>query len=626
MTDLRELLSEQGIKKAILIDDVFDKSPRSDELDEDSWSNFFDDIGASEHQVLSRLYPKYDTASVDDLKYSSEFIGILWGNRNNLPSAAHLFEEYEKTRNNERRDLDNLIKTLEGMGLACTTMGRDLIEQAKDADLIFVDLFLGYQQSEEDMNRAIQRVKEIVEIREDKPPLIVLMSRSHRIYDKRNEFRDEAGLLGSMFRVVRKAELAEEGKLEKILTRLASHYEDAKRVAEFVHAWDSGLSQARENFIKILRRLDLSDLGQIQALLLDFEGQELGEYLLDVADRTLQHEIEGNNSTISATLELNKIDLDKYPPPHLVGTPDLQELVHRMVFLHPERLRISDNGDKLQFQFGDILRWKDEGEEAFGDKVSLIVSPACDLVRRETERVMLLSGTFENLSPANWSYGTGSTSIVILPEEDRKWIKWNFKNIKSLGWNELERRIGEEKKLKRIGRLREVYAIEIQQMALAKLGRIGRPASLPVPFPVTVSFFYVDREGKARRLDEEEVVAACYVGRGQRPQPVHKLVLTEQTCDQMEKAIGALEDHVVHNSSRASLIALKADRNFFMRFERGDIDMSPEKGTKYEKSDNRIFAAISRGENFEDGTDVKRETRKAALIVNVMDVPGGNPS
>ena len=84
-----------------------------------------------------------------------------------------------------------------------------------------------------------------------------------RLWEKRNDFRDKAGLLGSTFRVVSKADLAKDGRLETgVLTRLAGHYEDAKRVAAFVHAWDHGLEQARGNFLRALRRLDLSDLAQ----------------------------------------------------------------------------------------------------------------------------------------------------------------------------------------------------------------------------------------------------------------------------------------------------------------------------------------------------------------------------
>ena len=626
MTALKDLLAAQGITRALVMDDVFDAVPRPDELNDGDWSNFFDDLGDPGKTLLKKLHEGYEDTSTEELKASQAFIAVVWENRAKLPNAAndHLFRDYEETKTTERVRLDALVAALEALGLACTTTGRELNEGAKQAELIFVDLFLGFHQSEDDMRRAIQRVEELVEGRVQIPPLVVLMSRSSRLQEKRNEFRDRAGLLGSTFRVVSKADLAKEGTLETLLMRLVNHYEDAKRVAGFVHAWDSGLDQARQKFIRILRRLDLSDLAQVRALLLDFEGQTLGEYLLDVADRVLQHEIEDDDNTIASALELNKIELGKYPAPHLAGSPDLQELVHRMVFVHPDRLRLSAIEDKVQLQFGDVLRWKADEGDGYGDAVSLVVSPACDLVRDGAERVMLLSGTLEELQPKNWSYKPGPvrTAIVILPDERRKWIKWNLKNVRSLKRDELDRLVREDASLKRLGRLREIYAIEIQQVLLADLGRIGRPADLPVPFPVAVSFFYVGINYKARRLAVNQIdSAACYVGRGEHPQPVHRLVLSEQACDHIELALQALSQDDVGNSAQASLAAVKADRGFFTRFERGEIEMSTDAGTKVIKADdNKVYAAIIRGEEFDEGSDIAGDSRKAALIVKVIDI------
>ena len=625
--ELRKLLEDSGIRKAVVIDDVFDDVPRPDELDEGNWSNFFDDLGEDGHKFLADQYLGYENASPDDLRVSQEFIALVWENRTRLPQEAygHLFLEYEDTKRTERTRLDQLASALESLDLTCTKMGRELDEGAKEAELLFVDLFLGFHQSEDDMNRAIQRVEELVSGRKQNPPLVVLMSRSPRLQEKRDEFRDKAGLLGSTFRVVSKADLAEEGTLETILTRLAMHYQDAKRVAGFVHAWDTGLDQARKNFIQVLRRLDLSDLAQVRALLLEFEGQKLGDYLFDVADRVLQHEIESDSDTIGAALELNKIDLNKYPAPHLAGSSDLQDLVHRMVFLHSDRLRLSKEGDKVQLQFGDLLRWKSADGTAFSDDVSLVVSPACDLVRNGVERVMLLSGKLGDLEPKDWSYGRHPvrTSIVILPDEDRKWIKWNLKDVKALSWSELDDLFREQERLSRIGRLREIYAIEIQQMLLADFGRIGRPANLPVSFPVDVSLFYVDTNSKVQKLDVEEIEsAACYVGRDADSKPVHRLVLTEQACDHIERALHTLNDDKLHTSARASLAAVKGDRGFFTRFERGEIMMPAERGKKDIRSvDNqKIYAAIVRRDDLDAGRRVPRDLRRVAVIVRVTDV------
>ncbi len=395
MTSLQTLLKEKDIRKAVVIDDAFDDVPQPDEIDEGDWSTFFDDLTEEDHKQFSDLYPKYEEiTNVSELRGSSEFISILWKNRKKLSTKAitTLFQDYETGNENEKAQLGNLVQILENVGLTCTTLGRDFSDEADDADLIVIDLFLGLQSSDDVIELAIERVRKLVNGRGQTPPLVILISSSPNLDKKRNAFRDKAGLLSSTFRVVSKPDLAEEGRLELILFRLADHYEDAKRVAGFLYAWNKGLECTRRAFLEKLRRLDLSDLAQIRTLLLDSEGERLGDYLLDVADRVLQHEIESNQETIQAAQELNNIDPSKYPAPHLMGTPDLQDLVHRMMFVHEGRLKVSEENGIPHLRFGDLLRWKKRGEEVYGDDVCLVVTPACDLVRNETGPVMLMSG------------------------------------------------------------------------------------------------------------------------------------------------------------------------------------------------------------------------------------------
>ncbi len=300
-----------------------------------------------------------------------------------------------------------------------------------------------------------------------------------------------------------------------------------------------------------------------------------------------------------------------------------------MVFSHSDRLRLSREGSKTQLQFGDVLRWKEEGGIADSDNVSLVVTPACDLVRDSVERVTLLSGKLESLQPRNWSYKAAPvrTPIVILPDEDRRWIRWSLKDVQTVSWRELDALLEEQGNLVRIGRLREIYAIEIQQKMLADMGRVGQPANLPVPFPVSITLFYVDTDYKAQRLDIEEIESAvCYVGRGRSPQPVHRLVLTEQTCDHIQQALQGIEDNRVHRSAKPSLAAIKEDRSIFTRFERGEIEISTETGTKYIRSDDnkKVYASIIRGGDFGEGSSVTKESRKAALIVKIRDISTGD--
>ena len=627
MKRLRGLLEDQGIRRAVVIDDAYDESPRPDELDIGDWANFFDDLGDAGNALISELYPIYEETQPDDLKASQEFVGVLWDNRSRLPSQArkHLFDDYENTNATERTALDGLLSALKALGLTCTAMGGGINEAAKEADLIFVDLFLGFRQSKDDMERAIHRVSELVRNRADSPPLVVLMSRSGRLWEHRNEFRDDAGLLGSTFRVVSKADLAKDGSLETLLTRLADHYEDAKRVAAFVHAWDRGLERARENLSRILRRLDLSDLAQVRSLLLDFEGQVLGEYLLDVADRVLQYEIESETGTIATAQDLNKIDLAKYPAPHLAGSPDLQALVHRMIFQHVERLRLAFDGDTPTIQYGDVLRCKDEECGTLTNDVLLVATPACDLARGAMEHVLVLPGTLIPLVAGDWSYGATIAKTPIFESADRSryWIKWDLKSRRTIPIETICEGLQNGAAYDRLGRIRETYTTEIQQRLLADMGRIGQPANPPATFPVSISLYAVSPKGRAVSVTVEGLDSAvCFVGRDSAGKRIDHLVLGEAECDALKGVIQDYETGNVCAAARPSLVAMKTDIDFFERFEKGLVQV-PQKDGKWQEEkgeDNRVYLHILRNEGFMEGDAARGNHRNAPFVMKVADI------
>lgn len=536
-----------------------------------------------------------------------------------------MFNNYEDTTANDRTTLDALVTALETLGLTCTPMGRDFGEDARDANLIFVDLFLGVHQSEADMEQAIDRVSELVRDRAGNPPLVVLMSRSPRLWQKRNEFRDRAGLLGSTFRVVSKADLSKSGTLETLLTRLANHYEDAKRVAAFVDAWDQGLKQARAKFIQMLRRLDLADLAQVRALLLDFDGQMLGEYLLDVADRALQYQIEAETGTIATAQELNKIELTNYPAPHLTGSPDLQDLVHRMIFQHVARTKLSFDGETPIIRYGDLLRCKDKESGEFTNEVLLVITPACDLARPGMEHVLVLPGTLTPLVAGDWSYGTMITKTPIFETQagTRYWIKWRLKHRQTIPQATICEDLQKGTMYDRVARMREIYVTEIQQSMLADMGRIGQPANPPATFPVSISLYAVSPDASARTVTIDALDSAvCFVGRDAQGQRVDHLVLGEAACDALRNTIQEYPADNVHSAARPSLASMKDDIDFFERFEKGLIEI-PQKGNKWKEekgTDDRVYIHILRNEGLMEGHAAQGNRRNAPFVIKVSDI------
>jgi hypothetical protein len=500
-----------------------------------------------------------------------------------------LFDRYLRTSQGDRDYLERLEAALRAFGVDIVRAGRGTVpQQGKTAPIIFADLFLGSAQSEQDIETSIRRLRALIGGREERPPLVVLMSRSARLAEKKKYFRDSVPLLSALFRVHTKQGLLEGATLRQTLERLARHYEDGIRLAAFIESWDAGLESAKNRFLSTIRRLDLADYGQIRRLLLDFEDQPLGSYLLDVFDRVLQHEIEANPDTIAAAEALNLVDANRYPPPYIAGTPDLQELVYQCIYQNPQRLVVKSTEGGAPVSFGDVLIRRAAQPVAAGapqpeEEVLVVLTPACDLARAGAKRVLLMSGTCEDLSPKTWSY-KGSvvrTPILKFPDGRRVWVRWNLKDLRAIPLDELSRALGAQGELSVGLRLRDGQALELQQRLLSDLGRVGLVAPMPATFPVAVEMYFVAGDDTLTRLALTVVNAeggVCYMGRDEASNSVTKLVLSESACQNVFDAISQIDMNAVHPSARPASQRLRDSETFATLLETG-IDVPPPSKT-----------------------------------------------
>lgn len=573
-----DILKGAGFESALIIDDAFDEVPRASDLavDAEAWSIFIADIGADLEHVVA-AYPEYPNTDANDLRDSDEFVGAMYGLKGTLRAELWntLFEAYERNRASDRAFLENLRARLIAAGLRVMTMGRKVSEEAQDCKIIFADLFLGAAQQDFDIDRSIRRLKQLIADRDRAPPAVVLMSRSPRLQDHKERFRDDAKMIGALFRVYGKQDLLEGSTVETVLERLATHHSDAVRVAAFLAAWESGLVGATAEFMKVVRRLDLSDYTKIREVLLDAEGQPLGSYMLDIFDRVLQHEIEGHAATINAAQELNEIDPLKYPAPYIAGSPDLQNLVVRSVWQHRERLRVAANTAGMPVSFGDVLIRRSRLGKAppvpeLDDEPDALVvlTPACDLVREPGKRrVLLVGGRLNALDHKTWSYKSAgaSTPIVQLPNQPRMSITWDLGDQRMLKREELAQLIGDAGRYSLSVRLRESNAIELQQRMLADMGRIGLPSKMPFTFPVEVAFLVPEGDGKLRALELPATTrdgGVCITGRDSRGSDLTRLILTEDSVDEVLSAISKIEEAQIHERARETLQRLQASLSF----------------------------------------------------------------
>lgn len=643
-----EVLKRAGFVSALVIDDAFDDVPVAADLamDEEAWSIFVDDV-RTEQDVVVEAFPAYTTMGANELRASDEFVKAIWDLKGKLSNELwmRLFETYERENTSDREFLQRLKGRLIAAGLEVKSAGRTIPADARECSIIFADLFLGASQQDFDVDKSISRLSELMTGRENAPPAVVLMSRSPRLQDKKERFRDDAKMVGALFRVYRKQDLLEGSTVETVIERLATHHADAVRVAAFLAAWESGLGGAVGEFMKVMRRLDLPDYCKIREVLLDVEGQPLGSYMLDVFDHVLQHEIEGHAATISAAQELNAIDPVKYPAPYIAGSSDLQDLVARSLWQNAERLKVTGNTAGMPVSFGDVLVCRSKLDPSIPVSVSadqpdamVVLTPACDLVRNpEKRRVLLVGGTLKALDNKTWRYKTKgvTTPIVQFPNQSRMSIEWDLDDQRMLKHDELANLIRAEGPYSIGLRLRESNALELQQRMLSEMGRVGLLSKMPFTFPVEVRMFTIDTDGKPKSL-ELPVTArdggVCITGRDENGNDVTRLALTEPSVDEILSAIPKIEEGQVPERTRDALRRLQASTSFRSMLQRGlkapaatakgsltPLKVAAEKKGGEEKAADEVVGLIVR--NPEEPLVLSTNDQKSGSLVIVLSDP-----
>lgn len=194
MTDLKAILEAANITKALIVDDAIDDTPRAADLSSDGeqWTHFFDDLSVPEKKALTAAFPDYANTEAEDLQKSDRFVECLWLNKDVIAPklCQDLFARYCADMQADMAHLDTLKALLEDAGLVCKREGREFIAEVAEADIIFMDLFLCSAQRPDDTKASIEGLAKGIEARKTKPPLVILMSRSQRLEEKRAEFRE----------------------------------------------------------------------------------------------------------------------------------------------------------------------------------------------------------------------------------------------------------------------------------------------------------------------------------------------------------------------------------------------------------------------------------------------------
>ncbi|WP_213737202.1 hypothetical protein [Bradyrhizobium sp. dw_411] len=597
---VKQLLAEREFKLAAIVDDAFDEMPTATEIRAELWDRFFDDLQESDDNKLSEAYgkQKYDDSDVSDLRRDPIFVDAAWRIRADVPPAAALFGEFSDTQRAKRDRIAPLQHLLvQELGLSCKTFGREGHDDVDNADIIFLDLFLGYVEGEEAILQAIARIKGVIEKRRANPPTVVLLSESALLQELGPRVRDDAELLGCQFRMVSKNQLSDSELLAERLYELAVSYPDSLKLNSFMLSWDRALKESHEKFLRSIRTLDLPDYANMNALILEAEEEPVGDYILDLYDLHLHSILEGDIALITAGKALNEISWADYPPAQFMPSEEADQMMDGALFHNQSRTKTEaaiDNDPKA-VRLGDVFVTSpviipaDGATPARSEQHAYVVlSQACDLKHGGVDTVLLLKGSVQPYERPRLKSSTPRTPIMYVDDQKLS-VDWNLLAVETWRIDDIPDKLAAG--LERVRRLRTPFALQLQQAFIGRLGRVGTLAALPTRYRAGVRIILRKANNIAELLVEADVEAnqaVCLVGRDGDNATREWLLLSDGLLLSFRRALKSVDANEFARTT-PSLSVVRDDPAFYRKLKGGLVmrrdapkGEKPFKGTAYD--------------------------------------------
>jgi hypothetical protein len=593
---LQALIRENHIDDIAIIDDAYDDVPKAAEIKAENWNLFLDEMDDESIPLIIELLSieGYDEKVVQDHRADDDFTARLWGQQHRLSARVNkaLFEGYINEQQGKAAQLQPLEKIFrEDLGTQVHCLGRSSDYTNLRTRIVFIDLFLGITGEEEAIERAIRTIREIRNVDPNNPPVVILMSSSPRLTSKRDVFRDDGQLLGCQFRSIEKSVFSDLNTFLAEVHDLISSYPDSLKLNRFILAWERALNAQREGFLRSVRKLDLTDYADLKRLILDAEGEGLGDHLIDVYHTYFHHFLESDRDLLDAGHALNSLEFKTYPPSHFLPTEEIKPILDATIFENAERVKYEKQVARMShlesIQLGDIFILAEAiaGEDR---DVLVVLTQACDLQQGNAKSILLIKGKLKPYTVLNYRIPNAPRTPIIdidgsffVIDWDENWpITWSLDSL-----DELLGAAGVAGRYSKIRRFRSLYGLQLQQRFIGNLGRVGTPSSLQATWPVGLSVFYRNSTSQAQELicfPIAETLAACIAGRGEKEKLENIVIYPEavrKICNKiMELCNGDMQPvHLSTLKANASDPAFRRILRGPLKF-RSDANSTPQEG------------------------------------------------
>lgn len=503
---VKEFLAAQKVVKVGIVDDGFD-APDSEDL-KDNWKEFVEQANAS-----SALSGQLHALGLDP-DGSEEPDEISEMDRKIRDKGGELSQELERlvtespTRKLAHAGIGNLMNLLEGrLALGLRKVGTDAHRRIDDlvgTQIVFLDYFLG-DENPSGVTAAVSVVKKLCTQcakRRKPPPMFVLFSRTNLSQAEVNSLRKRTKIPAWQFRFIPKEHLSRDADIVLRLWELVHGLDGVRGIEKFLAGFRKTLDAAREDLRETLDNLDLSDIAYLDLMKLNAESASLSQYLTWLFGAYLHNAILRDEDYQRVAENLDKVDLSKLPTRHVEPTRQVLDL-YRNVLYEPGYRKLGWDEKQRRvgrLQLGEIYVKAKRG----GMKDALLVlNNSCDLARPATDMtVALLRGQLieRKKAPDLRSTRRKTRSDAFGIEGKHYVLDWFLDQSENISHRSVFNWLRREK-YELVARMRLENALEIKQLYLTRLDRIGLPIAPPMLAQLQITgVFWRDPNQKAQIL------------------------------------------------------------------------------------------------------------------------------
>lgn len=484
---LQKIFVDAGVQCVHIIDDAYDAKPLVG-INAAAAQTFIDALdGESFDKVCTALgFAEAEDSVLVQVLADPDVAGKLFELRNEFGAPADaLFSDYLAQRATKLGQVAPLVEYLRSQGLDCQTFGADYsLDDSGEPQLVFIDLKLR-EDGPLSVTDAVAVFRKLVQTHQQCRPFVFLMSSlATALPERRDEFRRSANIFASQFEALEKNQIKDLNELEAIFSHYARVLPQLRELHQHVDSVGFAFSVASKKVEEVLRSLDLADYFVLHRNTVSIEKVGLGTYISDLLLEYLVHEVESAPQIWSYVKGLDAWTLENIPRSRFdlslaAGTIYSGNLLHAQERLDGELERNLGPANGY-FYMGDIFFLAKELNETQPKKALVIATPACDLVRPSELRertIFLCEGSVKIVTTATVPAGKDGIAAVVMPHPKdagkQLLIKWDKKKLHTWHTDEMDSFASEACHWVRAGRLRPLYAIQLQHAITADLSRIG---------------------------------------------------------------------------------------------------------------------------------------------------------